>query len=93
MCAALQCAASAAATPHKEPRCEAARPPLAPCRFGTPMQLVLAVVSIVVLVAGEDNWHFVWIVTGICGTVLLSLPQVVEWLQAFKARSAQKHLA
>jgi len=46
-------------------------------KFGTPMQLVLAVVSIASLIAGPSKWPFVWLVTGIAGAVLLSLPQAV----------------
>eukprot|EP00890_Picochlorum_soloecismus_P001706 jgi/Picsp_1/2536/NSC_00767-R1_sodium sulfate co-transporter len=47
-------------------------------KFGSPMQIVLAVVSIATLIAGSSNWKYVWLVTGIFGAIFLSLPQVVD---------------
>jgi hypothetical protein len=47
-------------------------------KFGSPMQIVLAVVSIATLIAGSSNWKYVWLVTGIFGSIFLSLPQVVD---------------
>lgn len=55
-------------------------------KFGTPMQLVLAVVSIASLIAGSSKWPFVWLVTGIAGGVLLSLPQVVVLVATMRNR-------
>ena len=53
-------------------------------KFGSPMQVVLAVVSIIALIAGGDNWPFVWMVTGIVGAVMLSLPQVVDLVGRYR---------
>lgn len=55
-------------------------------KFGTPMQVVLAVVSIASLIAGNSKWPFVWLVTGVAGGVLLSLPQIADLLRRFKAK-------
>jgi di/tricarboxylate transporter len=55
-------------------------------KFGSPMQIVLAVVSIASLIGGASKWPFVWLVTGVCGAVLLSLPQVVVLAAAFRNR-------
>ncbi|EFN59045.1 hypothetical protein CHLNCDRAFT_56692 [Chlorella variabilis] len=54
-------------------------------KFGTPMQVVLAVVSIVSLIA-HDSWGFVWLVTGAASLVVMGLPQVVDILYRWKAR-------
>jgi di/tricarboxylate transporter len=64
-------------------------------RFGTPMQIVLAVVSIVSLIVHE-NWLFVWLVTGLVSLVVFSIPQLVEfagWWQQRKATPAGKAAA
>lgn len=53
-------------------------------KIGTPMQVVLAAVSIASLSAGEDKWPFVWLVTGCTGAVVLSAPQVMEWIRVAK---------
>lgn len=58
-------------------------------KFGTPMQLVLAVVSIVSLIL-HDNWGLVWLVTGLASLVVLGAPQVVETLHWWRARGEQK---
>ena len=55
-------------------------------RFGTPLQLILAVVSIAVLSAGPSHWPLVWLVTGIIGVVLLALPQVLDWWKFFRGK-------
>jgi di/tricarboxylate transporter len=55
-------------------------------KFGSPMQIVLAVVSIVSLILGDSKWPLVWAVTGIAGVVFLSLPQVVVLLAAWRNR-------
>lgn len=59
-------------------------------KFGTPMQLVLAVVSIASLIAGSSKWPFVWLVTGVAGVVLLSIPQIVEIAQILRSRKQHK---
>ena len=53
-------------------------------RFGTPLQLILAVVSIAALTAGPSYWPLVWLVTGIIGSVLLGLPQALDLLKRAK---------
>ena len=46
-----------------------------------------AVVSIVSLIL-NNNWAFVWMVTGIAGLVVLSAPQISESLGAWRAKKA-----
>jgi di/tricarboxylate transporter len=55
-------------------------------KFGSPMQIILAVVSIASLIAGGSKWPFVWLVTGVAGAVLLSLPQAVVLAAAWRNR-------
>jgi di/tricarboxylate transporter len=57
-------------------------------KFGTPMQIVLAVVSIASLIAGSSGWPLVWLVTGIIGTVLLGVPQLLDILEKLKGRKS-----
>ncbi|KAL4432402.1 hypothetical protein ABPG77_001701 [Micractinium sp. CCAP 211/92] len=58
-------------------------------KFGTPMQLVLAVVSIISLIL-HDSWGLVWLVTGLASLVVMGAPQVVETLHWWRARSQQE---
>lgn len=51
------------------------------------MQVVLAVVSIVSLLT---SWQAVWIVTAIAGVVILGLPQLLEWVEIYRARKAAR---
>jgi fumarate reductase subunit C len=44
-------------------------------KFGSPMQIVLAVVSIVSLIL-HDSWGLVWLVTGLASLVVMGAPQV-----------------
>lgn len=53
-------------------------------KFGTPLQVLLAVVSIATLLAGSSYWPFVWLVTGIVGAIALSLPQAVDIIGYFR---------
>jgi len=55
-------------------------------KFGTPMQIVLAVVSIATLIAGPSNWPYVWLATGILGFLFLSLPQAVDIIYMIRTR-------
>jgi hypothetical protein len=52
-------------------------------KFGTPMQIVLAVVSILVL---SVDWKIVWLVTGVAGSVILGAPQAMEVFQVLRGR-------
>ena len=61
-------------------------------KFGSPMQIVLAVVSIISLIY-DDNWGIVWLVTGLVSLVVFSLPQVAEILANRKAAKAAKAAA
>lgn len=54
-------------------------------KFGTPMQVVLAVVAVVSLIA-NDNWLFIWLVTGIAGLVVMGAPQLVETVGWWRRR-------
>ncbi len=58
-------------------------------RFGSPMQVLLAVVSIVSLLL-PDQWYLVWAVTGVVGAVVLSAPQVAETARALRRRRNKK---
>jgi di/tricarboxylate transporter len=58
-------------------------------KFGSPMQLVLAVVSIAVLLAGSSGWPLVWLVIGVIAVALLSLPQIVQISDIWKAKKKQ----
>lgn len=43
-------------------------------QYGTPLQVVLAVVSIILL--ATQRWLLVWLVTGAAGAVVMGTPQV-----------------
>ncbi|KAI3433730.1 hypothetical protein D9Q98_003538 [Chlorella vulgaris] len=53
-------------------------------KFGSPMQIVLAVVSIVSLIL-HDSWGLVWLVTGLASLVVMGAPQVVELVTLYRA--------
>ena len=59
-------------------------------KFGSPMQIVLGVVAIVSLIAGDGKWPFVWLVTGVVGAVTLSIPQILEIAQILRNRKQKK---
>lgn len=59
-------------------------------KFGSPMQIILAVVSIASLIAGSANWKFVWLATGIIGAILLSLPQVVDIMYTVRGQQEKR---
>lgn len=58
-------------------------------KFGSPMQIVLAIVSILSLI-WHDNWGLVWLVTGLVSLVIMGAPQVVESVGWWRARRAAK---
>lgn len=62
-------------------------------KFGTPLQLLLVVVSIATLLAGSSYWPFVWLVTGVVGAVTLSLPQVVDIIERIRHRKDKQSVA
>lgn len=62
-------------------------------KFGTPLQLLLAVVSIATLLAGSSYWPFVWLVTGIIGAIALSLPQLVDIMERIHHRKHKRLVA
>ncbi|GAB4819177.1 hypothetical protein N2152v2_006223 [Parachlorella kessleri] len=51
-------------------------------KFGTPMQVVVAVVCIINL--ATQKWQVVWVVTAIVGTVVMGTPQVLEWVTVWR---------
>lgn len=59
-------------------------------KFGTPLQFVLAIVSIATLIAGSSNWPYVWLATGIVGVITLSIPQVVDIIFRMRRKSSDK---
>lgn len=62
-------------------------------KMGSPMQIVLAVVSIVTLALGTGQWHIMWIITGVSGGVILGAPQVMDFVASAKNKKKLKHVS
>jgi hypothetical protein len=60
-------------------------------RFGTPMQVLLAVISIGALIAGmHDNTAVMLVLSAVAGAVILGAPQVVEFVRLYQVRKEKK---
>jgi di/tricarboxylate transporter len=60
-------------------------------KFGTPLQLLLAVVSIASLLAGSSYWPFVWLATGVVGIFALGLPQAVDIMSKVRNKRSKRY--